>query len=312
MEFNHIPVLAKECIDALNIKEDGIYVDGTLGGAGHSRLIAEKLGSKSKLIGIDRDKEALKAASNVMKEYTFFIPIHNNHSNILAVLQELSIDKVDGILLDLGVSSYQLDEASRGFSYMHNAPLDMRMNKEDKLTAFDVVNKYPENKLLDILYTYGEENYSRNIVKNIMLARNIKDIETTMELVDIIKKSIPGKAMKDKGHPAKRTFQAIRIEVNSELEDLKQTVKDCILALNDKGRLAVITFHSLEDRIVKKAYEEMEGRCICPKDFPICTCNYKSYGKILTKKPIIPDEIEIETNTRSKSSKLRIFERKNS
>ncbi len=311
MEFKHVPVLASECIEALNIKEDGIYVDGTLGGAGHSSLIAKKLSSKGKLIGIDRDKEALKAASNVMKDYDFFIPVHNNHSNILEVLKDLNISGVDGILLDLGVSSYQLDEASRGFSYMHSAPLDMRMNKEDKLTAFDIVNKYPESKLLDILYTYGEENYSKNIVKNILEARKIKTIDTTLELVDIIKKSIPGKAMKDKGHPAKRTFQAIRIEVNSELENLKQTVKDCITALNDKGRLAVISFHSLEDRIVKKAYEEMEGRCTCPKGFPICNCGYISYGEILTKKPTVPTDKEIEENARSKSSKLRVFEKKN-
>lgn len=310
MEFNHIPVLAKQCIEALNIKKDGVYVDGTLGGAGHSKLIAEKLGKKGKLIGIDRDKDAIIAAKEVMKQYDFFMPVHNNHSNILDVLTNLNIDGVDGILLDLGVSSYQLDESSRGFSYMKNAPLDMRMNKEDKLTAFDVVNKYPENKLIDILYTYGEEKYSKSIVKNIVLARKIKNIETTIELVDIIKRSVPTKALRDKGHPAKRVFQAIRIEVNAELEDLKQTVKNCIMALNNKGRLAVITFHSLEDRIVKKAYEEMEGRCICPKDFPICTCGYKSYGEILTKKVIVPDEEEMELNSRSKSSKLRIFEKR--
>ncbi len=279
------------------------------GGAGHSCRIARKLGSKGKLIGIDRDREALNAANDVMKEYSFFIPVHNNHSNILSVLESIDIDKVDGILLDLGVSSYQLDEASRGFSYMHNANLDMRMNKEDKLTAFDVINKYSEDKLMDILYTYGEEKYSKSIVKNIIAARNVKNIETTMELVDIIKKSVPTKALKDKGHPAKRVFQAIRIEVNSELENLKQTIKDCITALSNKGRLAVITFHSLEDRIVKKAYEEMEGRCTCPKDFPICNCGYTSYGKILTKKPIVPNDNEIEINSRAKSSKLRVFEK---
>lgn len=279
------------------------------GGAGHSCLIAERLNDKGKLIGIDRDKDALRAASEVMKEYSFFLTVHNNHRNILNVLKELEIDKVDGILLDLGVSSYQLDEVTRGFSYMHDAALDMRMNKEDRLTAFDVVNKYPEDKLIDILYTYGEEKYSKSIVKNIIESRKIKEIQTTLELVDIIKRSVPKKALNDKGHPAKRVFQAIRIEVNAELENLKQTVKDCIMALNDKGRLAVITFHSLEDRIVKKAYEEMEGRCICPKDFPICTCGYKSYGKILTKKPIVPDDNEIEINSRAKSSKLRVFER---
>ena len=293
MEFNHIPVLKDECINGLNIKEDGIYVDGTLGGAGHSSVILQKLNNTGKLIGIDRDKEALDVASKRLSNYSNFIVVHDNHVNILDVLKKLNISGVDGILLDLGVSSYQLDEASRGFSYMHDAALDMRMNKEDKITAKYVVNNYSEEQLSKIFFEYGEE----------------KEIETTLELVDIIKKSVPKKALQEKGHPAKRVFQAIRIEVNSEIKLLEAGIEDCIKALNKNGRLCIISFHSLEDRIVKKVFEKMQGKCTCPKDLPKCVCNYVSYGKVITKKPILPTDDEMKINSRSKSAKLRIFER---
>lgn len=310
MEFKHKSVLLKECIENLNIKPAGIYVDGTLGGGGHSYEILKKLNENGKLIGIDRDKEAIQAASNRLKEFSNFIAIHSNHANIVNVLEELKIPGVDGVLLDLGVSSYQLDEADRGFSYMHNAKLDMRMNQEDKLSAYEVVNNYSVEKLERIFSDYGEERYSKSIARKIVERREEKNIETTFELVDIIKSAMPSKALNEKQHPAKRVFQAIRIEVNEELTKLKQAVVDMIMSLNNGGRLAIITFHSLEDKIVKHTYEEMEGRCICPKDFPICVCKVKSYGKIVNKKPIISNEKELEDNARARSAKLRVFERK--
>ncbi len=310
MEFNHIPVLKDECIDNLNIKKDGIYVDGTLGGAGHSSIILAKLNNTGKLIGIDRDNEALIVAKKRLSNYDNFIAVHDNHTNILDILNKLDIKGVDGILLDLGVSSYQLDEASRGFSYMHDAELDMRMNKEDKITAKYVVNNYSEEELCRIFFDYGEEKYSKQISKGIIEARKLKKIETTLELVEIIKKNIPKKALVDKGHPAKRIFQAIRIEVNDEIKLLEKGIRDCIKALKPKGRLCIISFHSLEDRIVKKTFEDMQGKCTCPKDFPKCICNYISYGKIITKKPILPTEKELKINSRSQSAKLRVFERK--
>lgn len=309
MEFKHEPVLLKECIEALNIKPDGIYVDGTLGGAGHSYEIVNKLSPKGLLIGIDRDTEALKAAKEKLKDYTNVKYVHDNHDNIKQILEELQINGVDGILLDLGVSSYQLDEKNRGFSYMADAELDMRMNKEQELTAKQVINSYSEEDLANIIWEYGEEKFSRQIAKNICNVRKQKTIETTGELVEIIKKSIPLSKQKD-GHPAKRTFQAIRIEVNNEIKPLYNTILDCINCLNKNGRLAVLTFHSLEDRAVKKAYNEAEGKCTCPSDLPYCVCGAKSQGKIINKKPIEATKEETERNTRSKSAKLRIFEKR--
>ena len=309
MEFKHEPVLLKECIEALNIKPDGIYVDGTLGGAGHSYEIVKKLSPKGLLIGIDRDTEALKAAKEKLKDYTNVKYVHDNHDNIKQILEELQINGVDGILLDLGVSSYQLDEKNRGFSYMADAELDMRMNKEQELTAKQVINSYSEEDLANIIWEYGEEKFSRQIAKNICNVRKQKTIETTGELVEIIKKSIPLSKQKD-GHPAKRTFQAIRIEVNNEIKPLYNTILDCINCLNKNGRLAVLTFHSLEDRAVKKAYKEAEGKCTCPSDLPYCVCGAKSLGKIINKKPIEATREETERNTRSKSAKLRIFEKR--
>lgn len=308
MEFKHEPVLLKECIKALNINPDGIYIDGTLGGAGHSLEIAKKLSPKGLLIGIDRDTEALRAAKDKLKNYTNVKYIHDNHDNIRQILEELQINGVDGILLDLGVSSYQLDEKSRGFSYIADAELDMRMDKEQKLTAKEIVNTYSEEKLANIIWEYGEERFSRQIARNICKSREQKKIETTGELVEIIKKSIPLSKQKD-GHPAKRTFQAIRIEVNNEIQPLYNTILDCINCLNKNGRLAVLTFHSLEDRAVKKAYNEAEGKCTCPSDLPYCVCGAISQGKIINKKPIEATKEETERNSRAKSAKLRIFEK---
>ena len=309
MEFKHKPVLLEETIEGLNIKKEGIYVDGTLGGAGHSKKILEKLDSKGLLIGIDRDQEALKAAKENLKDFENVQYVHGNHDEIKNIFEENNFENVDGILLDLGVSSYQLDEKSRGFSYLGNNELDMRMDKTQKLTAKDVVNKYPEQELARIIFEYGEERFSRKIAYNICEARKEKEISTTEELVRIIEKSIPGFA-KNEGHPAKRTFQAIRIEVNNEIEPLYNTIIDCIGLLKQGGRLCVITFHSLEDRAVKRAFEQAEGKCTCPKDLPYCVCGAKSLGKIINKKPIIATKEEQLENSRSKSAKLRIFEKK--
>ena len=279
------------------------------GGAGHSKEIAKKLSKKGKLIGIDRDEEALKAAKENLKEFENIIYIHNNHDNIKNILKELKIDKVDGILLDLGVSSYQLDEKNRGFSYLGENKLDMRMDKTQELTAKEVLNTYEEERLANLIYEYGEEKFSRKIARNICEYRKQKTLETTKELVEIIEKSIPKSKQKD-GHPAKRTFQAIRIEVNNEIKPLYKTVKDCIDVLNPEGRLCIITFHSLEDRAVKNAYIEAKGKCICSKDLPYCVCGAEALGKIITKKPIVATNKEKEENSRSKSAKLRIFEKK--
>ena len=308
MEFKHEPVMLQECINELNIKKDGIYVDGTLGGAGHSFEIVKRLSAKGKLIGIDRDEEALKAAKEKLKEFQNVIYVHDNHDNIKKILEDLQIEKVDGILLDLGVSSYQLDERNRGFSYLGENELDMRMDKTQDLTAKYVVNNYSEEELANLIYEYGEERFSRRIAKNICIYREEKPIETTKELVEIIEKSIPKSKSKD-GHPAKRTFQAIRIEVNNEIKPLFNTIENCIDCLKDGGRLCVITFHSLEDRAVKKAYIEAKGKCTCPKDLPYCVCGAKSLGEIITKKPIVATKEELERNSRSKSAKLRIFEK---
>ena len=279
------------------------------GGAGHSVEIVKKLSQKGMLIGIDRDEEALSAAKKKLQDFSNVIYIHDNHDNIKEILKKLNIEKVDGILLDLGVSSYQLDEKNRGFSYLGENELDMRMDKTQKLTAKEVVNTYSEEELANIIYEYGEERFSRKIAKNICEYRKQKEIETTKQLVEIIEKSIP-KSKDDDGHPAKRTFQAIRIEVNNEIKPLFNTIKNSIDCLKDKGRLCVITFHSLEDRAVKNAYIEAKGKCICPKDLPYCVCGAKSLGKIITKKPIIATKEEIEENSRSKSAKVRIFEKR--
>ena len=308
MEFKHTPVMLKECIENLNIKPNGIYVDGTIGGAGHSKEIIKKIGEKGLLIGIDRDEEALKSAKSTLEKYSNVKYVHGNHDDIKKILNELQIEKVDGILLDLGVSSYQLDERNRGFSYLGDNKLDMRMDKTQSLTAEEVINTYPEQKLADIIYEYGEERFSRQIAKNICIQRKTKKIETTKELVEIIEKSIP-KSKQKNGHPAKKTFQAIRIEVNNEIKPLYKTILDCIECLKESGRLCVITFHSLEDRAVKKAMIEAKGNCTCPTDLPYCVCGAKSLGKIITKKPIIPSVKEQEENARSKSAKLRVFER---
>ena len=308
MEFKHEPVLLEETINGLNIKPNGIYVDGTLGGAGHSKEILKQLSSKGLLVGIDRDEEALKAAKENLKEFENVKYIHGNHDEITEILESLDIKEVDGILLDLGVSSYQLDERNRGFSYLGNNELDMRMDKTQPLTAKKVVNTYSEEELANIIYEYGEERFSRQIARKICEYRKNKEIETTEELVNIIEKSMPAFAKKD-GHPAKRTFQAIRIEVNDEIKPLYNTVRNCIKLLKPGGRLCIITFHSLEDRAVKNAYIDAQGKCTCPKDLPYCVCGAISEGKIINKKPIIATEKEQEENSRSKSAKLRIFEK---
>lgn len=309
MEFKHKPVLLEETIQGLNIKENGIYVDGTLGGAGHSKEILKRLSPRGLLVGIDKDEDALKAAKENLKDFSNVKYIHGNHDEIEEILENLGIEQVDGILLDLGVSSYQLDERERGFSYLGNNELDMRMDKTQELTAKKVVNTYSEEHLADIIYEYGEERFSRQIARNICEYRKLKEIETTEELVEIIEKSIPSFSKKD-GHPAKRTFQAIRIEVNDEIRPLYNTVRKCIKHLKTEGRLCVITFHSLEDRAVKNAYVDAQGKCTCPKDLPYCVCGAKSEGKIINKKPIIATEEEQTENSRSKSAKLRIFEKK--
>ncbi len=309
MEFKHEPVMLQECIEGLNIHPDGIYVDGTLGGTGHSLEIVKKLSKKGMLIGIDRDEEALVAAKKRLAEFQNVTYIHGNHDEIQSILEDLKIEKVDGILLDLGVSSYQLDERSRGFSYMGDNPLDMRMDTSNGITAKEIVNQYSEEKLAKILWEYGEEKFSRQIAKNICKIREKKEIQTTKELVEIIEDTIPKSSQKD-GHPAKRTFQAIRIEVNNEIAPLYQTIMQSAHALKEGGRLVVITFHSLEDRAVKEAMAELQGKCTCPKDLPYCICGCQSLGKIMNKKPIVASAEELDRNSRSKSAKVRIFERK--
>ena len=308
MEFKHIPVLLNECIEGLNIKADGIYVDGTLGGAGHSSKILEKLSKNGLLIGIDRDCEALNAAKEKLKNYNNIKYVHANHDDIKSILEDLKIEKIDGILLDLGVSSYQLDEKSRGFSYMADSNLDMRMDRTSNLTAEEIVNTYSEKELSRIIFEYGEEKFANKIAYKICEYRKQKSIKTTKELAEIIEKAIP-KKMQNEGHPAKRTFQAIRIEVNNEIEPLYNTVLDSIDVLKSGGRLCIITFHSLEDRAVKNAFTKMNGKCICPPGLPYCVCGARKIGNIINKKPIIATKEEIKQNSRSKSAKLRIFEK---
>ncbi len=310
MDFKHISVLLDETIDGLDIKPDGIYVDGTLGGGGHSYEILKRLSPKGRLIGIDQDGEALKAAGERLKEFENQITlVRSNYCEIDKVLKELNVEKVDGILLDIGVSSYQLDNLERGFSYKSDAPLDMRMDTRQDLTAADVVNTYSENELFKIIKDYGEDKFAKNIAKHIVLARKEKPLETTKELSEVIKRAIPMKVQAKGGHPAKKTFQAIRIEVNQELTVLKESIDKMIDLLKPDGRICIITFHSLEDRIVKTKFRENENPCTCPPNFPVCVCGKKSKGKVITRKPIIPSEDEIEENKRAKSSKLRIFER---
>lgn len=309
MEFKHKSVLLNETIDGLNIKPDGIYVDGTLGGGGHAYEVCRRLGEKGSIVGIDQDAAAIEAASARLKDFGEKVTIvRSNYCDMKSKLHELGIDKVDGIVLDLGVSSYQLDTAERGFSYREDAPLDMRMDTRQKMTARDIVNDYTEADLYRVIRDYGEDKFAKNIAKHIVQARAVKSVETTAELSEIIRASIPMKFQKKSGHPAKRTFQAIRIELNRELDVLRDSLDDMIDLLNPGGRLCIITFHSLEDRIVKSAFRKNENPCTCPPDFPVCVCGKKSKGSIITKKPILPSEEELEYNSRSKSAKLRIFE----
>lgn len=305
MEFKHYSVLLKESVDYLNVNADGVYADATLGGGGHSYEILSR-GAK-KLIGIDQDRDAISAASKRLEGFgDKLITVNRNFSEIKEILDELGIDKIDGAVMDLGVSSYQLDNAERGFSYMHDAPLDMRMNRDNPKSAYDVVNGYSEGELTKIFYEYGEEKWSARIAKFIVEKRNEQEIKTTGELTEIIKAAIPKAARMEGGHPAKRVFQAIRIEVNGELEILKQAVSDFVDALKPGGALSVITFHSLEDRIVKKTFKELAQGCTCPKNFPVCVCGKTPAVKVLTTKPILPSEKELDENSRSKSAKLRV------
>ena len=309
MEFHHVSVLLNECIEYLNIKKDGIYIDGTMGGGGHSLAICQKL-TTGRLIAIDQDLNAHTAAKQILKDHLKKITfVHDNFENIKTILQNLNIAKVDGVLLDIGVSSHQLDESERGFSYQKDAPLDMRMDNTNDFSAYDVVNTYNEQQLYTIIWEYGEERWAKRIAKFIVEQRQLKPIQTTTELVECIKKAIPKGARKDGPHPAKRTFQAIRIEVNRELDVLQKAFTDTAEVLNTGGRFCIITFHSLEDRIVKNAFRLQENPCICPKEFPVCVCGKKQIAKVITRKPILPSEQELEQNHRSRSAKLRVLER---
>lgn len=309
MQFSHVPVMLEPVIRELNIKPDGIYVDGTLGGAGHSSVIASKL-TTGLLIGVDRDRDAIEAASGRLAPYGGRVMIvKDEYVNIPEILKAHGIPGVDGILLDLGVSSWQLDAPERGFSYMNDAPLDMRMDREQLRTAADIVNEEDERELTRILREYGEEKFAGAIARRIVARRKLEPIRTTGELVGIVEESIPRKAKLKGGHPAKRTFQALRIALNGELDEISQAVEDLAGCLNPGGRFAVITFHSLEDRIVKDGFRTLENPCVCPPDFPVCVCGRKSKGRVLTRKPIFPDEEEIRLNPRAKSAKLRVFEK---
>lgn len=310
MKFVHKSVLLHETVDSLNIKPDGIYVDGTLGGGGHAFEVCKRLGENGRFIGIDQDAEAIEAAGLRLAEFGDKVTIvRSNYVDTPDVLKSLNIDKVDGIMLDLGVSSYQLDTPERGFSYKNDAPLDMRMDDRSNTTAKDIINNYTEMELYRIIRDYGEDKFAKNIAKHIVSVRKERPIETTGQLTDIIKAAIPMKVRKNGGHPAKKTFQAIRIELNRELDVLNNSIDNMIDLLNDNGRLSIITFHSLEDRIVKNRFKNNENPCTCPPDFPVCVCGNKSKGKVITRKPIIPGERELEDNSRAKSSKLRVFEK---
>ena len=310
MEFNHISVLLNETVDNLNVREGKIYVDGTLGGGGHSYEILKRMNGNGRLIGIDQDAAAIQAAGDRLSEFKDAVTIvRDNYCNMKQALNNLGIDKVDGIVLDLGVSSYQLDTIERGFSYREDASLDMRMDQRQLQTAKDIVNQYSEMELYKIIRDYGEDKFAKNIAKHIVRARQEKEIETTLELAEIIKAAIPMKIRATGGHPAKRTFQAIRIELNHELDVLRNTLDDMMELLNEGGRLCIITFHSLEDRIVKNSFRDAENPCVCPPNFPVCVCGNKSKGRVISRKPILPSEEELEFNKRSKSAKLRVFER---
>ncbi|MDO4961629.1 MAG: 16S rRNA (cytosine(1402)-N(4))-methyltransferase RsmH [Eubacteriales bacterium] len=310
MEFEHTPVLLNEVIDGLNIRKNGIYADGTLGGAGHSFEIVRRLTDGGRLIGIDRDENAVRAATERLKDYEDrVIIVRGNYLNTVEILNGLGIGKINGMLLDLGVSSHQFDDAERGFSYRTDAPLDMRMDRRDELTARMVVNGYTESELYRIIRDYGEDKFAKNIAKHIVRRRQEKPIETTLELAEVIKAAIPAKMREGKGHPAKKTFQAIRIEVNRELDILKGSIDGIIDILEPGGRLCIITFQSLEDKIVKSAFRTAEDPCICPKDFPVCVCGRKSKGRVITRKAITASSAELETNNRAHSAKLRIFEK---
>ena len=310
MEFKHKSVLLFETVDNLNIKPDGIYVDGTLGGGGHSFQILKRLGDGGRLIGIDQDEDALKAAGERLAIFEDKVTtVRSNYCHMKQVLHDLGIEKVSGIVLDLGVSSYQLDEPERGFTYREDVPLDMRMDRRNPKTAKNIVNEYSEMDLFRIIRDFGEDKFAKNIAKHIVAAREKKEIETTGELIEIIKAAIPAKVRATGGHPAKKTFQAIRIELNQELEVLQNSLDEMIDLLEDGGRICIITFHSLEDRIVKTIYKKNENPCTCPSDFPICVCGKKSKGKVVGRKPILPSDEELEANSRSKSAKLRVFER---
>lgn len=310
MVFEHKSVLLEETVNGLNIKPDGIYVDGTLGGGGHAYEVCKQLNNMGRFIGIDQDEAAIEAAGQRLADFGEKVTIvRSNYCDMKSKLQELGIDKVDGIVLDLGVSSYQLDTAERGFSYRVDAPLDMRMDRRQKMTARDIVNEYSEMDLFRIIRDYGEDKFAKNIAKHIVLEREKGPIETTGQLIEIIKRAIPMKFQKTAGHPAKRTFQAIRIELNRELEVLRDSLDDMIELLNKDGRICIITFHSLEDRIVKGIFRKNENPCTCPPHFPVCVCGNESKGRVITRKPILPSERELEENSRSKSAKLRIFER---
>lgn len=312
MEFVHKSVLLNECIDNLNIKPDGIYVDGTMGGAGHSGCIAAKLENGGRLIAIDQDEDAIAVGTDRLSVYGDKVTIvRSNYSCMKEIVRGIGLDGVDGILLDLGVSSYQLDNPERGFTYRdENAPLDMRMDNRMEMTARDIVNDYTDEELRRIIRNYGEDKFAGNIAKEIVKSRAVKPIETTGELVDIIRRAYPAKELRKPGHPARKTFQAIRIELNSELKVLEENLRDMVNLLNDGGRICVITFHSLEDRIVKNIFRECENPCICPPDFPVCVCGRKSLGKVISRKPILPSEEELAENKRSQSAKLRVFERR--
>ena len=310
MEFNHTSVLLEETVNGLNIKPDGIYVDGTLGGGGHAWEVCSRLNDKGSFIGIDQDAAAIEAAGARLRDFGERVTIvRSNYCDMKSQLQKLGIEKVDGIVLDLGVSSYQLDTAERGFSYRVDVPLDMRMDRRQSMTARDIVNDYSEMDLFRIIRDYGEDKFAKNIAKHIVLERANGPIETTGQLTEIIRQSIPMKFQKNAGHPAKRTFQAIRIELNRELEVLRDSLDTMIDMLNPGGRICIITFHSLEDRIVKSIFKRNENPCTCPSHFPVCVCGNVSKGKVITRKPILPSEEELEYNSRSKSAKLRIFER---
>ena len=312
MEFNHKSVLLDETIESLNINPDGIYVDGTLGGAGHATEVCKRLSKNGRFIGIDQDEDALTVAKERLSKFkdVKIDVVKSNYHEIRKVLEDLGVEKVDGILLDIGVSSYQIDTVERGFTYKEDGPLDMRMDKSNPITAKDIVNEYSEMELFRIIRDYGEDKFAKNIAKHIVLKRKEKPIESTGVLIDAIRAAIPQKIQATSGHPAKKTFQAIRIELNKELEVLEDSIDNMVDLLNDGGRLSIITFHSLEDRIVKNKFRNNENPCTCPKNFPMCVCGKKSKGIVVTRKPIVPSDDEIKNNKRAKSSKLRVFERK--